>query len=471
MAIFYPAMKMKMGKWKYYVVRMTMEDVAKNIGFAHDVHENPTLSSWIQRAINDNRVKKQIVSYLSDNDHRFFSSIVVAGLQGSPEFFGVDVTNDKQFEMVKDRLQDTFGLISFDDTIETYALDGQHRLSAIKKLITDPGAYTVPDDFKKETISVIYLLQDPNDNQDDFIKDFRRVFANLNRHAKPVDKNTVVIMDEDDRFAIATRNLIADNDYFKLMMHENANTNISETSLCDYDRANESLPPSSPALLTIVGLYKMIVELLWIEEYRMEWGQLPRGTNFARFIQTPPTDDQQEILHTALTYIWDGFIDTFPILSTALPNEQRKLNQEDIGDDKNLILYRPVVQTALIAPLIRRLLDHNNISFPKSKNEVVKTLKPLKFIPLDLFDDLWKNFLIILNDRGEYIMRNEQRAEVMKVANNICDWIIGIEDYTEEGIGELKNKWASLLIPPGDNELETEVFKKLENIREEISNL
>ena len=82
----YSAMKLKMGKWDYYVVRMKMSQLAREVRFASEVNDDKTLDEVIQRELKESRAKKQIVRYLQKNEERFFGSIVVAALGGEPSF-------------------------------------------------------------------------------------------------------------------------------------------------------------------------------------------------------------------------------------------------------------------------------------------------------------------------------------------------------------------------------------------------
>ena len=131
----YPAMKLKMGSWDYYSVKITMRDVATEIKFAREVNDDKTLDSAIQRSIGEGRAGKSIVNYLTKHDNRFFNSLVVAALDGNPRFYPIEVEDDPRFQMFADVDTDTFGMLTIDDSITTYALDGQHILFAIRKLI------------------------------------------------------------------------------------------------------------------------------------------------------------------------------------------------------------------------------------------------------------------------------------------------------------------------------------------------
>ena len=135
MPTIYPAMKLKMGTWDYYLCKISMQDLANEINFAHDVSGDFTINEAIQRELNDSRAKKQIVKFLQVQDERFFNSLVVAALGGNPKFSPIKV-EDERFGIIADQMSDTFGILTFDaNTQKLFALDGQHRLKAIKELI------------------------------------------------------------------------------------------------------------------------------------------------------------------------------------------------------------------------------------------------------------------------------------------------------------------------------------------------
>ena len=133
----YPALRSQMGSWNYYVVKMSARELSENVKYASEVYEDRTLDEAIQRTLNEGRVKKEIVEYLKRQQDRFFSSIVVAALEGDPMFYPVEITDNPQFAIFRDdrRLNEAFGVLKFDGTQKYYALDGQHRLSAIKTLL------------------------------------------------------------------------------------------------------------------------------------------------------------------------------------------------------------------------------------------------------------------------------------------------------------------------------------------------
>src|SRR5262249_33299578 len=214
---FYPGIRGQMGRWNYFVVKMSMRELAESVKFAHDVYDDRTLDDAIQRALNEPRVRNQIIGYLQRHEDRFFSSIVIAALNGHPRWFPVQV-GDNEFNILAGdpRLDETFGVLRFDGSQVYYALDGQHRLAAIRALVRpdDPASRDAPLGFDNEELSVIVVTPQEGEGEEEFMRRYRRLFGHLNRYAKPTDKVTNIIMDEDDAFAICTRRLIMDYDFF-----------------------------------------------------------------------------------------------------------------------------------------------------------------------------------------------------------------------------------------------------------------
>ena len=449
-----------MGIWDYYVVRMRMADLGA-IKYASEVNDDKTLDDTIQRRILKQRAP-QIVSYLQNSDQRFFNSIVVAALNGNPKWFPVKISEDERFEFFKgDEIEDTFGILRFDDTIKTYALDGQHRLFAILQLVNNQADTPPPAGFSDETISVAFVVPPEDMSDKDFKKSYRRLFSALNRHAKQVAKNDIIIMDEDDRFALLTRRLISDLEFFQWSKEEGGQPVI------DTNSKTESLSPNSNSLTTIVGLYEMNTRMLWTQEYISKYSSRPHGSEFKKLCQITPTDEELDELYAGLERIWDGLLLTFSEFYEE-PVSKRRHGTE--GEDS--LLFHPIGQKHLLAPIVRRLLDEEEIGLPESAQQVVEVLKPLTYIPWDLQHDLWRDFLIHVNpENGRWIMRSDQRQACLDHAYNILLWLTGCENLDEDGIDDMRAKWASLLLPPGDNDREIKTFDALEELRENILKL
>ena len=232
--------------------------------------------------------------------------------------------------MVKDQVRDVFGVLTFDDTLKTYALDGQHRLTAINNLINETP-HEAPAGFSDEKISVIFVVPSEDTTRDEFLKSYRRLFSSLNRHAKPTDENTNIIMDEDDRFAIVTRRLFSECDFFKW-------DGLDENPRIDTTRTNESLTAGSSAYATLIALYRMNITLLWDPELQEDEQTYKKDH---QLLQNTPSDAEVDELYEYLDKIWDAILINLPDLYKA-PSVMRRAgaNGED-GLEDNL-LFRPL---------------------------------------------------------------------------------------------------------------------------------
>ena len=255
MASMYPAIEASMGRWTYYIVKIKFGDLAKEVKLSTDVHQDRTLDETIQRIIQDSRARQDLVVYLQDREDRFLNSIVVAALGGSPTFTPLrleDTPENRIFQAMQ--VDRSFGVLTFAGGQKYYALDGQHRLAAVKAILEPTDAnrdqfareYITEkfrQEFRDEEISVIMVVQDPEEDEsarDEMLKDYRRLFSSLNRYAKPTDQVTNIIMDEDDGIAILTRRLISEHEFFKWTVEKPSEYSIVKTTKGKNLKSNDS---------------------------------------------------------------------------------------------------------------------------------------------------------------------------------------------------------------------------------------
>lgn len=242
-SIVLPALRGIMGDWVYYSCLMSLDEVSKRVSYASEIHSNKKLSGMIQRSLKAVR-SEQISDYLSNQDERFFNSLVIATYGGQPNWTGLDnISSSARKEFVGELSEETVnsvGFLSLDGSEKLFALDGQHRLSGIKKAIADGLNQDPPDD-----LSVIFVAHKTTKKG---LQRTRRLFTTLNKTAKPVSKGDIIALDEDDVMAICVRKL------------------IEETSLFQEERiafvASNNMPVTNFKSLTTIGnLYDILVIL------------------------------------------------------------------------------------------------------------------------------------------------------------------------------------------------------------------
>src|SRR3954463_8275592 len=132
---FIPAFKATVGDWNYYICQMKYAEVARQVQFAFELGGNQDLNTMIQRGLSART--DGITRYLVESEHRFLGALIVATWGGHPEYPGLTMEDP---EGMLEGLDREFGVLTLDGTHQFFALDGQHRLKAIKEAIkTNPA--------------------------------------------------------------------------------------------------------------------------------------------------------------------------------------------------------------------------------------------------------------------------------------------------------------------------------------------
>lgn len=454
----YPAMKASMGRWNYFVVKMTMSEVAESVKFAADIYDDRTLDEAIQRVLNESRVKRDIVTYLVRQPDRFFSSIVVAALDGNPKWYPVSIEDDERFSLFRGdaRLNESFGILSFDGTQDYYALDGQHRLSAIKALVDTNSDVSVdaPQGFKTEEISVIVVVPDQAESHADFMERYRRLFGNLNRYAKAMDQVTNIIMDEDDVFAIITRRLITDHEFFTAPGRQKDSVRIKTTK-------GKNLRSTESFFTSLETLYEINARLLTSND-RLNAGWDADGSEESTFTRFRPDDEVIEALFNELVLYWSGLLDELPVLRNT-PSEMRSHSVG--GELQDHVLFWPIGQE-LMADVARDLLNHRQSTPSKPTKESIATaLSGLGKLQWSFHAAPWRHLLLIPDNEEmtSWKIRNEERKAAQILAKRIVKWQIGLDQLAENEVEELKDKWALMLLPALARERIEELWATIED--------
>ena len=432
----YPAIKLNMGSeddgWVYYSIKMKMKDIGKEIGFAEGFEESKSLSNIMQRA-RGARAKTDIVKFLANRKDRFFSSIVVAARDGSPSFQTVNLEKDS-LGFVED-MEGHFGLLRFDGGQSYYALDGQHRVTAIQTLLSDAQqrdklGVTVPEGFANETVSVIIVTT--SGSKEEWKKKYRRLFSSLNRYAKPVDADTTIAMDEDDLFAILTRRMVAQYPFFQWEGDASKNEKLQ----CKGSNIKEG----APQFTSLQTLYAMNIELLKSASNEAKWGKLKD------FIANrPENEDDIDSWFDELVEVWDSLFEAIPDLNND-PSFMRTNTADEeesiAAGHQNNALFRPLVQKFVLAKVARNLLNHANTN---TKSGMVKALSKLNLISWNMYDAPWVHLILTKNDKNKWTIASEDRTKRIQVAEEIILWLVGQLELEDDEILEQREIYKSYL--------------------------
>jgi len=288
-----------LSKWKipYLASTVTLEEAARDLNLTTDIPGGEAvrwkIDELYQRDINWSRVERQIVPYLRATDiPQFFNSITIALLPwdsqtgalvskftesdnwnppplGQPDRFLKQLhvgpitlgywddwatINDggSQSGQLRWNTREIFGV----------AIDGQHRLAAIKAFVE--GNLGNPA-IVATRVPVIFLIFDerlgfeaPVDQP--IIELLRRLFIDLNKHAEKVTRARQMLLDDRDPHAVSVRQLIGEqlNDHL-----DDLNETPPRLPLALVDWHSEGAKfDQGPYLTTILGLDWIVSRVL-----------------------------------------------------------------------------------------------------------------------------------------------------------------------------------------------------------------
>ena len=332
----FPAIQCKMGDWKYYSTMLPFKEVASRIQRASEINTHPGLDNMLQRELGRRIIG--IAEYLQTQPERFFSAIVVGVYGGSPDWFPIEIDDDRGPEPanLSERAGESLGILRLSGDERLFAVDGQHRVEAIKKaLLEDPA-------LASEELAVLFVAhQDTAEGR----AITRRLFTTLNKYAKPVTKSEIIALDEDDAFAVVTRMIV--NDYEGL--NRNVKVNGQELSLVRFEGAQ--IPSSdSRSITTIRTLYDLLTTL-----------SVPQKSPTRRkeLKQAHPGQETIKEMYADHEIFWNGLKEHIPEMREALgSNPAMQVAAKHRHRDGGHILFRPVGQEAF-ARALRALLDRD----------------------------------------------------------------------------------------------------------------
>jgi len=207
MATLIPAIRSRMGSRDYYVAKMRAIELSGQVSIASELDDwkNLTLDDIYQRDLNRKRVEQEIAPYLANTADRFFGSIIILIKDESAiTFEGVMTFQENMLAAYRNHASDIGFLTIGSKQGALVAIDGQHRLAALRHVVQGDTNGPYRDDVANDEVAVIFI----NDTE---ISKARELFTMLNRSARKVSKSDVLIMSETDGAAIVARRLTGHN--------------------------------------------------------------------------------------------------------------------------------------------------------------------------------------------------------------------------------------------------------------------
>ena len=368
-----PCLRGRIGDWIYYSTLLPFKEIAKRVSMANEIHKNKQLSHWIQKEISD-RIP-EIVSYLREQEQRFFNSIIVGIYGGNPAWQGlsIDMSDLKLTEEESDYLDKTFGILRLTGKEEMFAIDGQHRTAAIK------DAIAVASELESEEVPVIFIA-----HRTDYEGEIRtrRLFSTLNRYAKPVSTSEIIALDEEDNAAILTRKLIEQSSIFtnKIAFNKNKSLNLSNKK----DFTN------------IILLYEIVITLVTDKIFIKS---IPiGGQKYTSFVSRRLSEVELAKAYEALVGEFKKIINGLPFLHSFFNGGtiDRKANSSNL-------LFRPIGQIVFFNTY--RIAQHY-----KKDSLVIKYFSNDEF---NLNHPVWNKLFVDPGTKNTIVTQQVQRAAIL----------------------------------------------------------
>lgn len=241
--VFFPAIRGYFGDWIYYTSVMPIRELAKRVSYVKEVHKLTSLSELLQRSITPKR-EKEISEYLSNNNQRFFNSLVLAVYDSQPNWYPANVLSSRISSA--EEIKGDVGLLEFNGTEKIIPIDGQHRYAGIRVLLEKYDNGDIKPDldfpFTHDIVPVIFISH-KRDTEKNRLRT-RRLFTTLNKYAAKVNRYEIISLDEDDPMAITTRWLVENDNRFsegRIKIKGGANISIDDSCLTSIENIYDVL--------------------------------------------------------------------------------------------------------------------------------------------------------------------------------------------------------------------------------------
>lgn len=403
-----PAIRGTMGSTTYYQTTMRARELASSVRPARETERWASMSidEKMQREPNFTRIKKEIAPYLASHPDRFFGSLIVLVPKGSVTFEPLSqLTN---LPAAYNAGLEDMGFITL-GVGERIALDGQHRLLALREVITGKSQYGPFQHQVGDDQLCVLILEFEDDRKT------RTIFNKVNRHAKPTSPSDNIITSETDGYAIVARRLL-DADLGGPFVARTYQGVLRE--LVEWERT--SLTKNSTKLITLAALYETVTDIL-------------SGAGYKHFSEkhdpvAPPELQLQEGFTVASDW-WSAILD-LPIFQSVIEDPDLIPEIRFSATDSMALLLRPVGQVSLVKGLCQAY-RRNRGGVPIS--ELARRAGLVNWSPIS--SNYWRD--VIVRADGKMIPRKEAYA----LAADLLEYLISPLTVDEEAEMSLWTRW------------------------------
>lgn len=347
----FPAVRCYMGDWIYYVTTMPMREVAKRVKRTSEIYDPKGFDDRVQRALRG-RVR-DITSYLVNDPQRFFNSIVVGVLGKAPTWYPLDIKPHPYDEIpaLDERYRDSMGILELSTDEQLFAVDGQHRVEAIKE------ALKKNPDLEEEDVTLLFVGAGLEGVR---LRRVRHLFSTLNKTAVRLSKAERIALDESHPAAIVVRKMI--REYRGFGNPERVDFGMAD--IIHYGYQTE-IPKANQKSFTSIVAVSSVVETLGRAELR-RW-------NSSKMMSADSDDAAERIWSSAIDF-FDSLVEEFDEVRKAFEagTDYARVVKQNRHSDGGHVLFRPVglISVARVAEFLK--INHG-IPYRRSLGEIAKT--------------------------------------------------------------------------------------------------
>ena len=390
------ALPAKMGTSKSYLISVSLGWIAANVYSARDlpifkkhvsadsktVDINDTTAAYLQQRAPDYSRQLPMAMYLATREHHKFPPLLLVAYQNWVYEEGNDNWGPDGRAIMGslnvERLDTKSCVVDLDSVSTNYfALDGQHRLMAIKGLkdLLDNGRLSPKKrdgspisgkDVTREEIEGYYEERnlDPNRLQGamdetmgveiipavqdretfrEAISRLRNVFVDVNENAKRLEKGELTLLEENDGFRIVARTVMTKHKLFKGLFGSSLNV----------DTKKDQLSEGSESYTTLNALVSITEGYLGVKPEFKDWKDTVLGLKGSRGVGLfRPNDDEIEKGLATMAVYFDELakLPSHRHMIAYFDGEAEQENKspsELRGGSEQNVLFRPIAQVAL----------------------------------------------------------------------------------------------------------------------------
>ena len=273
----------------------------------------------------------------------------------------------------KPGLQKVLGILTLRGDEKLFAIDGQHRVEGIKEFMRELGVKKAKE--LEDEVCAIFVA---HSNEPQGLQKTRRLFATLNRYAKPVSLTEIIALDEDDVVALTCRDLLENHPLFK-----KGRISLSK---------GKALAPNDTKNFTSLTALYQAMDLYLMQGKRATW---------MTFKTVRPNDEavvQQFI--TKGHEFWNKMIGAIPELKRVQDLDTSKPLPKSCRSEKGGDLLFRAIAPAMIVRCLKRAvtLGMEESIFIKRFSKIPRSLNKAPWLGV-----LWDGSNMVIGEKNQHV--------------------------------------------------------------------